>query len=105
MEVPSTQGGHAHFKYEENLPKHIQDMSKQTFKNVFFLLLRDLPGGSRDLDYSFRTLFKICNKTKNPDLITLKFGTNKQRIKGDSHTKFCMNSINVQDVTYQQLST
>jgi len=34
VEVPSTQG-RPYFKYEENLPKHIRDMSKQTFKNFF----------------------------------------------------------------------
>ena len=30
--------------------------------------------------------------------MTLKFGTDKEHIKANVHTKFCTNSINVQDV-------
>jgi len=42
-------------------------------------------------------LFKNCYKT---DYSYSKFGTDKQHIKANFHTKFCMNLINVQgDIT------
>ena len=62
-------------------------MSKQTFKkNSSFLIF--LTGTSRGLQAlrSFHTLIKNGYKT------TWLFGTYKQRIKADSHAKFCMNS-------------
>ena len=60
FEVPSTQGKR-HFNYEENLPQHTQDMSKQTFlkKILHYFLLRSLQGPPIGLYYSFHTFSKI----------------------------------------------
>ena len=73
-------------------------MNKQTFeKNSSFFFSSSGRSGSLP-SIIFRTLFKIRYKTRNPYLITLKFGTDKQHIKGNSQTKFCMNLINFQAV-------
>jgi len=90
VEAVSTQG-RPHLEFEENHHNHTWDMTIS--KSFFFLrALQRAPGG---LGYSFRTLFNNCYKTRNPYLITLKFGADKQRIKVNSH---CMNVIYFQDV-------
>jgi len=56
-----------------------------------FVFLRGPPAGSGSLDYPFHTLFKICYKTINLYLITLKFEQHIKRIPTPS-------LINAQDV-------
>jgi len=62
--------------------------------NFSLYLFLGFLGGSGGLDYSFH---KNCFKTINLYSITLKLGTDKQHVKANFHTKFCMNLINVQD--------
>ena len=49
------------------------------------------PGGSRGLHYSFCTLYKIM-KQRNPDSITLKFGTDN--VKMNSHVNSVLYKFN-----------
>ena len=67
-------------------------MSKQSFeKFLCFFLLYGPFRGLGALIIHFAHFSKIIIKQ-------LKFGTDKQHIKANIHAKFCMNSINVQDV-------
>ena len=86
-EVPASEGS-LHTKFEENHSSHFQDTSEQKF-----VLISSFFSSS-----SFRTLRKICHKTRMHAQIWLKVVTLKGRIKADLRTNFGRNLMNIHGV-------
>ena len=86
-EVPARLGS-VHNKFEENRSRHFRDTSGKSF-GVFFFAFSST---------SFRTLCKICHKTRMRAPIRLKFGTLKGLITADLSTKFGRNPMNIHGV-------
>ena len=82
--------GSLHTKFEENRSSHFRDTSEQNFVliSLFF-----------SSSTSFRTLRKICHKTRMRAPIGLKFGTLEGLIKADLSINFGRNPMNIHGVT------
>ena len=61
---------------------------------LFFLSCKEVTG----LQFIFVHFAKICYKMQICNWIALIFGTNEERIKVNSHTKFAVNLMNIQGV-------
>ena len=85
-DVPASYGS-LHTKLEENQSSHFRDTSEQTFVLI-----------SSFFSSSFRTLRKICHKTRMRTRIGLKFGTLEGLIKADLSTNFGRNPMNIHGV-------
>ena len=81
-DVPASYGS-LHTKFEENWSSHFRDTSEQHFVLI---------------SSSFRTLRKICHKTRMRTRIGLKFGTLEGLIKADLSTNFGRNPMNIHGV-------
>ena len=81
--------GSLHTKFEENRSSHFRDTSEQNF-----ILISSFFSSTS----SFRTLRKICHKTRMHAPIELKFGTHEGLIKADLSTKFGRNPMNIHGV-------
>ena len=87
--VPASDGS-LHTKCEENRSSHFRDTSEQNF-----VLISSFFSSSSS---SFRTLRKICYKTRMPTRIGLQFGTLEEIIKADLSTNFGRNPMNIHGV-------
>ena len=79
-----------HTKFEENWSSHFRDMSEQNF-----VLISSFFSSSSS---SFRTLHKICHKTRMRTRIGLNFGTLEGLIKANLSTNFGRNPMNIHEV-------
>ena len=85
-DVPASYGS-LHTKFEENRFSHFPDTSEHNFVLI-----------SSFFSSSFRTLRKICPKTRMRTRIGLQFGTLEGLIKADLSTNFGMNQMNIHGV-------
>ena len=85
-DVPASYGS-LHTKLEEKQSSHFRDTSEQNFVLI-----------SSFFSSSFRTLRKICHKTRMRTRIGLKFGTLEGLIKADLSTNFGRNPMNIHGV-------
>ena len=86
-DVPASYGS-LHTKFEENWSSHFRDTSEQNF-----VLISSFFSSS-----SFRTLRKICHKTRMRTRIGLTFGTLERLIKADLSTNFGRTPMNIHGV-------
>ena len=93
-EVPASYGS-LHTKFEENQSSHFRDTSEQTFVSISSLFSFS--------SSSFRTLRKICHKTRMRTRKGLKFGTLEGLSKADLSTSFGRNPMNIHGVMIDYL--
>ena len=87
IDMPASYGS-LHTKFEENQSSHFRDTSKQNFVLI----------SSFFSSTSFRTLRKICHKTRMRTQIGLKSGTLDGLVKADLSTNFGRNPMNIHGV-------
>ena len=87
-DMPASYGS-LHTKFEEHQSSHFRDTSEQNFNLIssFF-----------SSSSSFRTLLKICHKTRMHTPIGLKYGTLEGLIKEDLSTNFGRYPMNIHRV-------
>ena len=88
-DVPASYGS-LHTTFEENWSSHFRDTSEQNF-----ILISSFFSSSSS---SFRTIRKICYKTRMRTRIGLKFGTLEGLNKADLSTNFGRNLMNIHGV-------
>ena len=91
-QVPASYGS-LHTKFEENRSSYFRDTSEQQFILISWFFSSFSSSSS-----SFRTLRKICHKTRMHTRIGLKFGTLEGLLKADLSTNFGRNPMNIHGV-------
>ena len=89
--------GSLHAKFEENWSSHFRDTSEHNF-----VLISSFFSSSSS---SFRTLRKICHKTRMRTRIGLKYDTLEGLIKADLSTNFGRNPMNIHGVITDYVRT